>query len=466
MDIIPSRAFSSVSLAAAILSAMPAHAIPTMQPRLRDHEVRLGLQGNKYLNPDIEPTSDSGTGNVAATVGVRGIGEHNDVHFGVEAEALIGLKRASYHYLDIGELFVGYDQTKSPNRAFAYLGRKRFEWNSLDSYWGLGLYEPRFRWDYLNERENGLMGFFPGVHTPWLDLVGYVSPIFIPEQGAPFDITGGNCHSSSPWFSCPASTISIFNQPTNVNFTLNVPPVRDLIVHEGHGATLRVGREEGAFARASWAHKPMNQFLLAFQGSINLANNTVPAVIFPRVIYQNLYSGDVGWKSQRFSATASIISEHPIRDVTPSTWNTQEVSDATLTGGTIVARPFEKMKFSRVELSYFHRTGGIAPDLGPFVSANTSYFEPRYAFQNAYSIAAVTPLLDDWARRFLLSTKFIVDTIYTGNLLEFDVFYSPMARLYLNLGCDIIGSNNPQPVDFLARYQRNDRVRGAVAYSF
>ena len=38
--------------------------------------------------------------------------------------------------------------------------------------------------------------------------------------------------------------------------------------------------------------------------------------------------------------------------------------------------------------------------------------------------------------------------------------------LVLNIGLDMLGSNNPSPVDFLSRYQRNDRIRGGVAYAF
>jgi hypothetical protein len=453
-------------LAIALAIPSPAHAIPTMQPRLRDQEVRVGLQGNAYLTPSLEPTSDSGTGNAALTVGVRGVGNRGTVHLGVEAESLLGLARASYHYLDVGELYLGFEKREAPNHFFAYGGRKRFEWNALDSYWSLGLYEPRFRWDYLNERENGLFGFFPGFRGELVEVTAFVSPIVVPEQGAPFNITGGNCHSSSPWFSCPASTISIFNQPTGVNFSLDVPPVKDLVLHEGHGATVRVGREKGPFARLSYAHKPINQFVLSFEGRLDLATSSVPAVIRPRILYHDLYGADVGFLGARNSFTATALYEHPIRDATPASWNTQELSNATIFGATFVSHPFARLKFTRFEASYLHREGGIAPDQGPFVSASTSYFEPRYAFQNAFSVAAFTPGKDEWARRFLASLKFIVDTANTGNLLVFDAFYSPFGRLYLNLGCDLIGSNSPTPIDFLSRYQRNDRVRGAVAYSF
>lgn len=452
----------------ALASSTRAFAIPSIQPKLKDHEIRLGLQGNDYLTPSAEPNSDIGTGNAALTVGVRGVGDKKDVHFAVEAESLYGLAHSNYRYVDINELYVGLEKKDAPTHASLYLGRKRYDWSDLDGYWSLGLFDPRFRWDYLNERESGLLGLFPGFRTDGFQITGFISPIFIPEQGAPFDINGGSCHTSSPWFNCPSSTIRVFNQPTDVNFSLEIPPARNLIGHEGHGVTARVGRETGPYARASYTHKPINQFLLSFEGQLNLSTLTVPAVIRPRVLYHDLYAADLGYNTPdlRSGVTASAIAERPIRDVTPSFWNTQETNNTELYGLTLRSHPLPQVKYTRVEAAYLHREGGNPPDQGPFVNPSANFFEPRFAFKNAFSFAAFSPIFDDWARKFSLSTKYIVDTANTGNILVFDAFYSPLVRVVLNLGFDILGSDNPSPVDFISRYQRNDRLRGGVSYSF
>lgn len=456
----------ALAICLGLFMAVPALAIPTMAPKLRDKEVRLGLQSNTYLTRVSETNSDSGTGNLGLTVGVRGAGSNQSFQFGVEAESLYGLRRANYRYLDIGEIYAGIENKGEKERPYVYLGRKRFQWNTLDSYWSMGLFQPRFRWDYLSERENGLFGLFTGYQSEFVQATAYYSPIFIPEQGAPFDIAGGNCTSSSPWFSCPSSSIQIFNQQTNVRFTLDVPPVKKLILHGGGGGTLRVGREYGFFGRASYAHKPMNQFLLSFEGRLDVATNSIPAIIRPRVLYHHLYATDLGYSTERHGITGSAIFERPERDVTPSNWNTQESSAADLFGLTLRTQPFTDAKHTRFEFSALHREGGNAPDQGPFVNPGVNYFEPRYAFRNAFSFAVFTPVFDSWARRFLFSTKFIVDTANTGNILVSDVYYSPASALFLNLGVDLLGSNSSSPVDFISRYQRNDRIRGGIAYVF
>jgi len=467
-----SRKFLNIALAVSLVAACllfvapSAYSIPSMYPKLDDNEVRLGVQGNSYLTPASESISDAGTGNLALIVGARGVGQKENFHVTAEAETLYGLRHANYHYLDIGEAFAGFENKNEPRHVSIYLGRKRYEWNTLDSYWSLGLYQPRFRWDYLNERENGLSGLFLGAQSEVFQATAYYSPIFIPEQGAPFDISGGTCRSSSPWFSCPGSSILLFNQPTNVNFNLDVPPTKSLVMHGGGGGTLRVGRETGPFGRLSYTHKPMNQFLFAYEGRLDLATNEVPAVIQPRVLYHDLYGVDLGLNAGKHSLVASAMNERPVRDVTPAAWNTQETSDAVLYGLTAKTQPFQTFKFTRLEAGFLHRNGGIADDRGPFVTPGVNTFEPRFAFKNAFSFAIFTPINDDWARRILFDTKFIVDTENDGNILVSDLFYSPAAKLVLNVGVDVLGSNSTSPVDFISRYQRNDRVRGGAGYVF
>jgi len=463
MPLKPARFIAALAASLILGWPAPARALPSLAPKVRDKEIRVGLFTNSYLTQARESLSDERTGNLALSASVRALGNNGGFHFGVDADALYGLRKSNYRYLAVNEAFAGYDQ-----RNFSvYVGRKRYFWNELDSYWGLGLFQPRFRWDYLNERENGLFGLFIGHQSEFLQATVYATPLFIPEQGAPFDIAGGNCKTSSPWFACPASSINLFNQATDVRFALEIPPVRELIGHGGGGGTVRVGRELGAFGRASFTHKPINNFLLSYEGKLDLSSLQVPAVIRPRVLYADLLAFDAGWISPQHSVTASALWEWPKRDVTPVTWNTQETYKATLTGLTFKTMPFAgTFRLTRLELSYLHREGGNGPDQGPFVSPGNDVFEPRYAFKNAYSLALFTPFLDRWARTFLFTTRFVLDTVNEGNILQSDIYVRPIATAYLNLGLDILGSASRSPVDFISRYQRNDRFRAGVTYAF
>jgi hypothetical protein len=448
-----------------LLVGVSAYALPTQQPKLHDKEIRVGLIGNSYLTPASQTISDSNTGNLGLNIAVRGVGNKDDFQFGVDGETLYGLGKAHLRYLNLGEAYLGYKSSESPFSFYA--GRKRYAWSNLDSYWSLGLFQPRFRWDYLNEKENGLVGLFTGYQTETVSVVAFYSPLFVPEQGAPFDISAGSCKTASPWFSCPASSIFLFNQQTDVNFRLDIPKVKDLVLHQAAGATARVGRDSGPFGRVSYTHKPLNQLVLSFEGQLSVSTLSIPAVIRPRVLYHDLYAADAGWNFDRHSLVASAVAERPIRDITPASWNTQEPVNANIYGFTVKTMPFrESSRYTRFEFGYFHRNGGNSPDRGPFVNPTVATFEPRYAFSNAYSAAVFTPFIDAWAHSFLFSAKFIYDSLNQGNILIADAYYRPTGSLLLNIGIDVLGSESHRPEDFISRYQRNDRIRGGISYAF
>lgn len=439
---------------------LSAFAITSFDPPYADREIRLGVQGNSYLTKNRRTISDERTGNFGVQLGGRGLYERAAFRSVLEGEALYGLRKSNYRYVDVGEVYAGLAYTKWGT----YAGRKRQEWSLIDSYWPLGLYQPRFRWDYLNEREGGIFGAFVDFEpSEQFSFVVYGSPIFIPETGAPFDISSGECKTASPWFACPSSTVLLFNQATDVRFNLSVPPIRKLINHKGLGATLRIGSQERAHFRFSYSYKPMNQLLLAYEGRLDLSTLVLPATIHPRVLYHHLYSFDTGVRLGEASLVAGAIWEKPVRDITPAHWNTQEASDATL-GGLIFRAPFGPA--ARIELAYLHRKDGNAPDRGAFAQTDASVFEPRYAFKNTYSGTLITSIFDSWAERFTWSTRFVLDTANNGNILISDFHLRAFERALLNLGIDILGSDNRNPVDFISRYQRNDRVRGGVSYAF
>ncbi|RYZ93757.1 MAG: hypothetical protein EOP11_27335, partial [Proteobacteria bacterium] len=152
-----------------------AFALPSLAPRVRDKEIRLGLFTNSYLTTARESLSDERTGNLALSVGVRKLGNNGGFHYGIDADGLYGLRKSNYRYLAINEAFAGHDEQNFS----IYVGRKKYFWNELDSYWGLGLFQPRFRWDYLNERENGLFGVFVGHQSEFIQATAFVTPIFI-----------------------------------------------------------------------------------------------------------------------------------------------------------------------------------------------------------------------------------------------------------------------------------------------
>jgi hypothetical protein len=427
---------------------------------------RVGVVGNSYLTKGVsQQLSDKKTGHVGVTGAIRASTGKDSFDAAIEAEALFGIRSANYRYISLAEAYLGSRTWLKP--VDVYVGRKLQNWSELDRYWSLGLWEPRFRWDYLDAQPNGLFGAFAEYKGKDFEITGFASPIFIPEQGAPFEFTNGDCNTSSPWFNCPTSNISLFNQPTSVKYKLELPPIRRLISYPGLALSVRVGGEKGTWARAGYAHKPINQLLLAYEGFLSLATQDLPATIHTRVLKHNLTTIETGYRGTGFSGLLSFMHEHPIRDVTPEAWNTQEATNAIIFGGVATVDLFGKGDgVTRGDFGFMHRRGGNAYDRGPLAGPNSTAFEARYAYENAYNLGIRTPIVESWGKHFHARGRFLLDTAHDGNILIVDLNFTPTRHWLINLGLDMLGSNATTTVDFIARYQRNDRLRGGVYYYF
>lgn len=451
------------------LCPVASHALLYPLPLPADY-AQVSLTGNYYLlDSNQKDLSDVFRSNIALGAAGRISTANSWLGAVAEGEGALGLTKKQSTYVNAREAYL---TAKVASFLRVSAGRKLLRWSQLEETWDLGLFQPRFRWDYLDARTNGLVGVFAhfGEDDQWaLDVYG--SPIFLPDQGAPFEIADGACTTSSPWFKCPSSTISLFNKPTNIKLNLEIPPILKIISYAGAGGTLRIGSEKnGPWGRASYTYKPINQFLLAYEGFLSTAGTVpqLPATIRPRVLRHELAGADLGYRREgEYEISASAINERVIRDTTPTTWNTQEIGHALAYGAHAQARLFGRGPASTVaSLSYFHRNGGNASDRGPFASSGETVFEPRYAFEDAWGFLVRTPIIAEWSERFYNQTRFVWETIHDGNLLTSDFFYRPGPRWLVNLGFDLIGTNNVSAIEFFARYQRNDRVRGGVSYAF
>ena len=178
-------------------------------------------------------------------------------------------------YFELPELYGGTSLQEVPVQILA--GRKLEHWSHLDEQWSLGIWQPRFRWDYLHPEEVGLTGAFLRVEQPLFRFVGLFSPIFIPERGVPISTDGGTFASDSRWFLPPPASVNLFGQNTPMQYSLMMPQLSSLLEHPGASVMARVGREQGAWGSLGYAYKPVNQLILGETGLLQL--NTDPNAI-------------------------------------------------------------------------------------------------------------------------------------------------------------------------------------------
>ncbi len=448
-------------------SISTAHAVPTNFSDVDKNTFRFGLSDVHYFTQSADALPAQRVGYFAASVGYDAYRATDKLEAEFNGEAMLGLHSGGYHSYDVHEAYIA---TK-PSSWQLVFGRKREDWSTVDSYWSLGLFQPRFRWDYLQEQQDGLAGFFLHYKAPdnSSELTVFATPLFIPELGTSKDISGGVCKTNSPWFSCPSSTVLLFNQATTLNLTLHFPGIRDVLDNPGTGISYRVGNpEHGLWSRASFAYKPMNQILLNYIGQLNLSTLTLPIDVYTRVLYHQIYAADVGIAGANTKITGSVIQENTKADTPASNWNIQTTKNATVASGLLQQNLHGRgLASTQAEISYIHVEGGNAPDSGSFATSSpTGIFEPRYMFSDAYSIALLGPILESWAGIFKASVKFIYIPIHKENIFVSDFFYNFSSRWMLNAGLDMLGSTAADNVDIVSKFQHNSRARGGLYYVF
>lgn len=379
---------------------------------------------------------------------------------------------ASASFFEAPEAYVG---TADRFPVSLKLGRKLEHWSHLDEIWQMGIWQPRFRWDYIRPEDTGLVGAFIDVETPGFKFVGFGSPGFIPERGVPMSFENGSITSSSIWFIPPPSKVTILDTATPVSYGLDVPPVKDVVMHAGASFLARLGADEGPWFQAGYAYKPMNQLLLAYDGYLQLNSSTAIATVHPRVLYQELISAEAGYTDSRFRGFVSALSDRPIRDQTPIKWTTQEVSKALSISPTVDYRVGGTRESPTVVgASYLRVWGGNAPDGGLYSSGGSgSVFDTRYPYANAmtFSLQGGLNFFGGIGNQMLGSARLLQDFGHQGSILSLEFAYRPTQKWVIATGADILGSDTSSDVlsagsNFINRYQSNDRVHLGVSHVF
>jgi len=436
----------------------------------------FGLSQTRYINPSAE-ASDADHTSFNFTLQSKQSFKSDWLSAGGSVDLLVYAKGPAQLSMDAPELYLATGTQVEPVRLS--VGRRKFEWSLLDDTWGLGVWQPLFRRDYVAPIQSGLAGFFLEAEVRPSALGGmpismtlFGSPLFLPERGIPFEARNGTFVSQSRWFTNPPSQVDVLGMPTGVRYRLNLPSVQNIVAHPGGGALFRIGNREGFWASAAWAWTPINRLLLSYDGYLQVGTpNQVVAELYPRVTYHQISSLQAGTRTGRMAllgggrleATMSLLSERPVGDSAPLGYTRQQVSNA-LSLSPSVAWAHRR---GRIDLSWLKRWGGNEADQGPFATPGQSSFEVRYPYENAVKIAG------DWKIFPKLGTQvsMLYDIPTEGTLLSADVGWEVAKNLTVGFGMDLIGSGiDPMSADatgnYLSRYRANDRWRGGMTYAF
>lgn len=376
-----------------------------------------------------------------------------------------------WNYLIVKEVAV---QWRPGDLSTFSLGRKLDRWNEWEGEWHQGVFQPRYMLNKLRSEEAGLAGIFYNQDTqPVAFAVGFL-PVHVPDLGSRFYVEDDKFTSRNPWFNPPAAQFEYRNAIGDMHYTLNKPTISEATSHMGGVA--KVEFDAGKyFGRISGAYKPMPQFLLGFPSRnrvfVTDAGDYMSVEVTPRTAYHTLLSHDSMIKAGAWTLTGGLTREVPDLDDSPENYTAQQVAPAWIYSAS-VSRPLEQEGpyAARVKLGFLKIEGGDAPDRGDFASAQSTLFERRYQYNEAYSLG----LSKMWRGRgplFSLDTgmRLVYDRLQNGGVASFSAGMIFSKQFRADLEVDFLGLfSGPAEVEdgFLALYRANDRVGLGLSFVY
>jgi hypothetical protein len=349
------------------------------------------------------------------------------------------------------------------------LGRKKFVWSLWEKRWGQALFQPRFFVDKLHNDDAGLVGLFFEKKYNFLSMrLGFL-PIHIPESGPHFYAKNQALVSRNAWFTPPPAQFNYKGVPTDISYMISQPSMGTAIGHPGAVAEVEWKPSEFSFSRFSYAYKPMPQIIMGFplDHQFMLSSNSMQLQLHPRFLYHHVANFDFGWMHRTGEAGLSLAVEKPIRDKTPATWETQEVTDATIAS-----------VYSDWWLDSSHRTtaglsvlkvwGGDAKDRGD-IESTQNLFERRYQYTDAVALSFRRNWLNSKVPNLDAGVRILFDRIQSGFIYSADITARVQRSLSVTAGVDFFGlliGAAPSTDQFMHVYRGNDRLSMGMNYVF
>ncbi len=341
---------------------------------------RASLSQETYVSPDYKNTDRKSFQFVGVGVdSLTNVRSENDIldglHTQIDANIAPGANVLSY--LNVSQLYW-------KQNALTF-GRKKIVWSEIDESYDLGMFQPRFTRNLFQPESQGLTGLFLKVETENPSLPGgvylFASNLFIPDQGAGYEIRDGQFENSSPFFSTPPTQAQVLGQTDKIVYDIQKPRTEDILFNRSFAAKAYLGQEDrGGFIQAAYANKPANQLALGFKGALT-SNNAVAVDILPSFYEHRLFSGDLQYSIvPEFALGISGMTEAIDQPKFTSEWTYRKF------GSSQLVSPFMKIRFKglKAKLAYLKITGADSTDSGPNAELAEDVVSERYPFMNAY----------------------------------------------------------------------------------
>ncbi len=424
---------------------------------------RLSLSQASFVSPDYQLTEKKDFQLVSAGIDtLSGVKDESEIesHLQAQIRGMMAPGAPVLNYFDVSQLYWKQNRIS--------LGRKKLRWSFLDDSFGLGIYQPMFKWNPILPESQGLTGMFvsfgdESAQIPWGATL-FASGLYIPNQGAGYEIKDGKFERTNPYFSQPPTNAEINGQPAQFQYIVQKPEMSDVIYQQSFAGMASVGdRRKDFFVQGALAKKPMNDLSLGFQGTL-IPGQKIETKILPKVGTHNVVSGEAQYAFSNITMGISGLQETPEAPEFESQWTFVEYSQSTLVS------PYFQFRFFGAEatLAVLSVQGGETTFRGPLATEAERVLIPLYPFRNAGMAQLKYQYRIKRFENIGISTKYL-----RGSEGEFDLFTATVAYQWQERWAAQMSSQMVavQPTAFQNKtifhsYQDNDLVAFGVSYVF
>lgn len=428
---------------------------------------QLRMEGMQYLS-EI-PESPQLTYSQLLSARLSGVQETSWLDIAGDISGGTFFTRGQSHFV-VHEAYVASKSLKGLKDFKGFVGRKKYAWSQLDRRWQLGLWQPKFSMDALRPEEQGLTGLFLNHHTQGWEILGFVTPLFIPSMGPDIREEGGGLVADSRWYRAPSREYDFNNRVNDISYDLTIPDTAKLVGHGGAAISGRLGStQSGPWVVASTGYLPVNELILKRRNFKNIAQDKVDVTVSPDVTYHSLHSVDVGYSFPDFKFSVSYLEDAPVEKLPDQDWSIQTLKPMKAVSAAV---DFTSNILNRILAFQFEylkvEGGGIVDVLADGAQDDFTLFDQRLKFTNALSVRLEGQLATVFRRPLVTRFKYLYEYDQQGSLLNTEVLYYPSQKWAVVMGGDVLGvkDENFKADRFLNQYRANDRFYGGMTYVF
>lgn len=446
-------------------------------------ELSVSVGNETYVSRTSNPNQTSSFNEISARIRKKSQGPV--LTSAIDAGASVAANANNYSNIEVPEAYFRLELPKTPEQlaneasgksTYKHLdltvGRKKERWSGVDSDWSLGYVQPLNKFDSLRPTEQGLTGAFANAGFGPVNVTLYGSALYIPEQGAPYDLKNGKFTTSSPWFSTPPEALIILSQQRPAKYTLAMPEISKIVNQTSFGGRVRLADPDGTgfYAQGTFLRKPQNAVALSFEGHLSIADQTQygDVTVLPEIIYHTITGADIGYASEGFATEVSVVQENPDQPTLASNITTLHLNPQTIWSPSVEVRAFPTRSWGpRLRLSYLDTAGGEAIAVGEYAQ-NGNLFGPRVTFRRALSSSISSTLVNASRWSMVGTARWVEDFEENGSVLMTDLGFGFGDSWKLAFQADLLGSRKPtsNTDTFIARFRANDRVAARLTYLF